>query len=98
MHTDDARLTGRSELCLYALHLDSHLGCPQTATRMDGHATKRPCVHDRRAHTAITTQHGGRFLLVFHEFDNGPSSFQRVFSYPALCPLRSGGSPHTVQA
>ena len=53
------------------------LGCAQTATRMDGHATKRPCVYDRRAHTAVTTQHGRRFVLVFREFDDGSPSFQR---------------------
>ena len=31
------------------------LGCAQTATRIDGRATKWPCVYDRRAHTAVTT-------------------------------------------
>ena len=56
-----------------------NLGCAQTATKMDGHATKRPCVYDRPAHTAITTQHGGRFVLVFREFDDGSPSFQRVY-------------------
>ena len=45
---------------------------------MDGHATKRPCVYDRRAHTAVTTQHGRRFVLLFREFDDGSPSFQRV--------------------
>ena len=53
---------------------------------MDGHATKRPCVHVRRAHTAITTKHGGRFVLVFLEFDDSSPSFQRVFHTPHCGP------------
>ena len=61
---------------------------------MDGHATKRPCVYDRRAHTAVTTQHGHRFVLVFREFDDSSPSFQRVFHTQRCfwtCPSRSGG-------
>ena len=75
------------------------LGCAQTATRMGGHATKRPCVYDRRSHTAIMAQHGGRFLLVFRELDDGSPSFQRVFHTPHCAPHDSVGFRiRTVQA
>ena len=61
--------------------------------RSDCDQDRRPCdqaamrIYDRRAHTAVTSQHGRRFVLVFREFDDGSPSFQRVpesFSHAGL--------------